>query len=148
MICFTTLSFHFDIPIICSDISECECWNQLLDIGSSIEHLWYQKRKIRFRGKSHYYYVISILVSKQWIHCNEKNLCNENSLQWKGIIHCNENELKIHAIFCIFCEIWCKIVQFKQFYCSNWFGCTPTSIASEQAFSIATDFIPIKQLMT
>ena len=23
-------------------------------------------------------------VSKQWIHRNEKNSCNENSLQWKG----------------------------------------------------------------
>ena len=29
----------------------------------------------------------SIHVSKQWIHRNEKNSCNENSSQWKGKIH-------------------------------------------------------------
>ena len=41
-----------------------------------------------------------ILGSKQWIHCNEKILCNGNSLQWKV---CNENNEILLLKFIIFC---------------------------------------------
>ena len=59
--------------------------------------------------------VTTIHVSKQWIHCNEKNLCNENSSQWKGIIHCNENELKILMIFCVFVKFDAKLFNSNNF---------------------------------
>ena len=42
----------------------------------------------------------SILGTKQWIHCNEEILYNENSLQWKV---CNENNEILLLKFIIFC---------------------------------------------
>ena len=45
--------------------------------------------KIKSMLELHNYILVSnILDSKQCIHRNEENLCNENSSQWKMIIHC------------------------------------------------------------
>ncbi len=54
----------------------------------------------------------TILASKQWIHHNEKNLCNENSSQWKGGNSSHLWVAIIHATACQFFVVW-KIFMHK-----------------------------------
>ena len=56
---------------------------------------------------------MNILGTKQWIHCNEEILCNENSLQWKVCNENNENFWLKFIIFCLKLEILWKNITKK-----------------------------------